>query len=36
MMMVKRYNCYVDESYLFRLERRQRLDALFFGRQTGA
>ena len=34
-MMDKRYSCYVDESYVFRLERQQRQDALFFGRQTG-
>ena len=33
--MVKRYSCYVDESYVIRLARQQRQDDSFFGRQTG-
>lgn len=28
-------HCYVDESYVFRLERRQRQDTLFSGRKAG-
>lgn len=33
--MDKRYSCYVDYSYVFRLERRQRQDTILFGRKTG-